>query len=184
MRKLLLSAIAVLLFSSCGVKIYPIQGQYPFDPTSIVKCSADKKDELWSRIMKLFAENDIAIKTIDKSAGFIKSERQNFSRYVEMDSREKIMETREGKYFISEFFIESLGDPIRPPGHVVASIKIFVIDDKDSISLRVSIDELYAGVIYRKLDIKSKGVLEREMSSYFLSGQDMPKLILPKAYTR
>lgn len=68
MKRLLLLIPVVLLFS-CSQKIMPLKGSYPKTPIEIT--STKGFDEVWDKLVDLFAQNGLSIKIIDRSSGLI-----------------------------------------------------------------------------------------------------------------
>jgi len=59
----------VVLFFSCSPKWLPLKGSYPATPIEI---SSDKGfDEVWDKLVDVFAQNGLSIKIIDRSSGLI-----------------------------------------------------------------------------------------------------------------
>jgi hypothetical protein len=196
MRKLLPVLAACMMLCSCGPYIYPLKGKYPTDGTAIVKIPADKKDELWGRIMTFFSANNIPIKTVDKGAGYIKSDKMNWLRYAWGEEIKHSRIDSSGKYIVVERFSPERGDyPIFP--FITGAILIYTINDGGHITVKVSIADLSANDIrvYRQpayryssqsyFEIHSLGKLESKLASY-ITGADttMPilnmKVDLPK----
>lgn len=66
--KLLFSA---LLFVGCSGKIVPLKGSYPATP--IVYNTEKSFEEVWDKLVDLFAQKGLSIRIIDKSSGLISS---------------------------------------------------------------------------------------------------------------
>lgn len=72
MKKLLLLAFLPSLVSCFSAKIIPVQGSYPATPMTF--SSEKSTDQVWDKLIDLFAQNGLSIKLIDKSSGLIISD--------------------------------------------------------------------------------------------------------------
>lgn len=66
---------------SCSAKLYPLKGQYSSTPYQINTTST--KEQVWDRIIDLFAQKGLPIKIIDKSSGLIISEKSQLATTTE-----------------------------------------------------------------------------------------------------
>jgi hypothetical protein len=184
MIKLIPIALISIMLCACGLKLYPLKGQYAKDATAIRQYPSEKKDEVWTRIMTYFAANDIAIKTIDKNAGFIKSERLDLKPYVWGETIGEWARHTENKYIVSVQESEKgEGSPPMFPRYIAGAIKIFTIDSLSQIQIRVSLDDMASSDTYYGPDILSTstqqiyslGKLENEIADYLTGKGEMPK---------
>jgi len=68
--------ILAAVLNSCTLPNYALKGQYSDVPFEVKTKSS--KEEVWSKIIDLFATKGLAIKVIDKSSGLITSEPVSF----------------------------------------------------------------------------------------------------------
>lgn len=61
--------LILIIFSACEVKTIPLKGNYPKKPLEL---TAEKPfQQVWDKLIDLFAQKGIGIKIIDKSSGLI-----------------------------------------------------------------------------------------------------------------
>ena len=172
------------MLCACGPHLYPLKDKYISDNTAIRQYPSDKKDELWGRIMTFFATNDIPIKTIDKSAGFIKSERLNFKPYAWGEVVNLTYYDSTNKYIVTVRVAAEPGDPALLPKNIYGAIKIYTIDSAGLIQIRVNIDGLTSdnGYYYKSsaysatsyYEVYTLGKLEKAIADYIIGKGDMP----------
>jgi hypothetical protein len=66
----------LFLFYGCGPQLVALKGTYSDKPFQIE--TTKSKEEVWNRIIELFATKGLSIKLIDKSSGLIVSEKTSF----------------------------------------------------------------------------------------------------------
>lgn len=71
----------VFFLSSCSNKIIPIKGSYPQTP--IIVSSEKPFEEVWDKLINVFAQKGLSIKLIDKSSGLIISDNSLLSATIE-----------------------------------------------------------------------------------------------------
>lgn len=69
MKKILLLATVTVSFISCSMKIIPVKGNYPQPPIQIT--TQKTFDDVWDKLVDLFAQNGFSIKIIDRSSGLL-----------------------------------------------------------------------------------------------------------------
>lgn len=73
--------LALIVFQSCLSKIIPIKGNYPQTPMIF---NSDKSfDEVWDKLIDVFAQKGLSIRIIDRSSGLIVSNNSELSVTVE-----------------------------------------------------------------------------------------------------
>jgi hypothetical protein len=81
--KLLTLLAACLFLSSCSVhKLIPVSEDH-YDPKTIETSSSF--DQVWDKLIDVFAQNGMSIKVIDRSSGVIVSERSLLPSTIELD---------------------------------------------------------------------------------------------------
>ncbi len=65
--------VVVIAFISCSPKIIPLKGGYPTLPIEIT--SEKSFEQVWDKLIDVFAQQGLSIKIIDKSSGLIVSDR-------------------------------------------------------------------------------------------------------------
>jgi len=81
--KLLTFFIGCLALSSCTVhKVIPISEDY-YDPKTIETTASF--DQVWDKVIDLFAQNGLSIKVIDRTSGLIVAERGLLPSTIELD---------------------------------------------------------------------------------------------------
>jgi len=68
-----------LIISGCGPKFYPITGNYYGGNNPYQIETKKSKEDVWNKIIELFATRGLSIKLLDKSSGLIISEKLPFS---------------------------------------------------------------------------------------------------------
>ena len=84
MKKVFISFIFSLFFTSCLPKLIPIKGNYPKPPFQITSNSSF--EQVWDNLIDLFAQKGFSIKIIDKSSGLITSEKGIMSTTIEYEN--------------------------------------------------------------------------------------------------
>lgn len=79
--KTLYALVFLFLMSSCTSEIFPIKGNYP--PTPIYYMSDKTYDEVWDKLVDLFAQNGYSISLLDKASGIIISGNYAFDATIE-----------------------------------------------------------------------------------------------------
>jgi hypothetical protein len=185
MYKLILPFITVLCLSSCyTTDLTYLTAKYKPNPISITKVPGLSKDQAWDRAVRLFAERNISIKTIDKSSGFIQSNIVSFISAYQIDG---INAPPYPPYIITERSMS--GGELSLPSYLTGSLKIFLLNDSAQTEIRVSIEDLRidlkpsqyyssytnAGELrYRAL---STGKLESEIADHISTGINPPNTI-------
>ncbi|MBS1921368.1 MAG: hypothetical protein JST17_14040 [Bacteroidetes bacterium] len=86
MRNLLILFFAALFLAACNVKTIPIKGSYLKPP--YVLTTSSPFENVWDKLIDLFAQKGLPIRIIDKSSGLITSDRAILQTTIE---------TKEGK---------------------------------------------------------------------------------------
>ena len=83
MRSLILSGLLFFVASCASTKInvIPLKGTYPVTPIQIT--TEKKFDEVWEKLVDVFAQKGLSIKIIDRSSGLIVSDRSLLTATVE-----------------------------------------------------------------------------------------------------
>jgi len=92
--------LAVVL-KSCTLPSYALKGQYSDVPFEKKKKSS--KEEVWSKIIDLFATKGLAIKVIDKSSGLITSETTSFKNSYTRESSNGQLINKDAFVVIGDF---------------------------------------------------------------------------------
>ena len=69
MKRLFFATLTVIFLFSCSPKIIPLKGTYPPPPIEI--SSTKSFDEVWDKLIDLFAQKGLSIRIIDRSSGLI-----------------------------------------------------------------------------------------------------------------
>ncbi len=70
-----------LLLSCAAPKVIPLKGNYPTQPIEIT--SNKNFDELWDKLIDVFAQKGLSIKIIDRSSGLVVSDRSLLPATIE-----------------------------------------------------------------------------------------------------
>lgn len=108
MKKLfsLLFLVSALIFTSCGSKVYPIQGNYNNENSTKTDAEFEK---VWDNVIDYFAKNNIPIATLEKSSGLI------VATAVAIDSSLVTMEDKKGilinqnAWFVMPYYDKCVG---------------------------------------------------------------------------
>ena len=92
MKTLVIVCISVLL-CNCAAKIIPLKGDYPQTP--IVTSTTNSFENVWDKLIDLFAQSGFSIKIIDRSSGLI----------ISNGLLETTYENKEGKVADSTAFV-------------------------------------------------------------------------------
>ena len=168
--------------SSCNTyRQIPLSATLKPNPVSIVNASNLTKDQAWDRVVRLFADRNISIKTIDKSSGFIQSDLLSFVSAYQIDSEKT--QIQHPIYVITQRE-QAYGVEIQP-SYITGYLKVFILNDSGKVEVRVSIEDLrnyhiidihhrHSNVITHdeiKRQVISTGNLESEIAN-FVSGDN------------
>jgi len=176
MSKLIPALLIALSLSGCYTSdLTHLTAKYKPNPVVINKVSGLSRDQVWDRAVRLFAERNISIKTIDKSSGFIQSGIVSFISAYQIDG---INAPPFPPYIITERSMS--GGELSLPIYLTGSLKIFILNDSAQTEIRVSIEDLridhsasqyYSSnngqLRYRAL---STGKLESEIADHISTG--------------
>lgn len=162
--------IGFTLFSCNPQTTIPLKTDY--SSPKKVYYSEKSKDEVWSKIIQLFASEGIGIKLIDKSSGLIVSEKTNFIKnYTQEDTNGKLLDKNS---YVAVGTYKALGRSI-PPTNVMGSwnIRLFEENQKTAIEVNLTtIEAFYFASNYQgqqvniPYDAKSTGVFEKQIADY------------------
>ena len=172
MKRIIALATIALFLSACDSKLYPIRSGYNYPPT-IMQIPTEKRDELWAKIMKLFSDNKIPIATIDRNAGYVKSENLNLRPYargerIKGESDDDCLNC----FVVSDRLgVDSETFP-RLPTYIVGAIEILAYDSSNVVNVKINFTLLKASDSYTtrySYHIKSLNNLETKIAAYFQS---------------
>jgi len=182
MNKLLFALIILLSLNSCNTyQQIPLSKTYKSNPITITKVPNLSKDLAWDRAVRLFADHNISIKTIDKNSGFIQSDMLSFVSAYQID----IMTTSTNPvYVIAQR--ETAYDTVIQPSYITGFIKIFMLNDSSQTEIHINIENLksyhLANVHHRhsaeithdeiKCEVASTEVLESQIANFISTGKD------------
>lgn len=135
--------------------------------------------------MRLFADHDIPIKTVDKSSGFIESDVMSFVKAYSIDGSPNIG-TDTSNYVIAQR--ECYGNTLAQPDYITGQIKIFITPQGEKTEVQVSIENLknFYSLAYRyscgedTRQVHSTGILENKIADYITFKTDSVYLRLLK----
>lgn len=91
MKKVLAILLSTIILASCSIKEIPIAGTY--QKTPVVITSTKSFDQVWDKLIDLFAQRGISIKLIDRSSGLIVSDKTVLQATIE-DKNGSLVEPR------------------------------------------------------------------------------------------
>ena len=178
MKQLQLTVIAVLIFSN----IYAITNAKRIDP--VVISTNLSKEQVWQRLVGLFVGNSIPIKLMDKSTGFIQSERLGLGSHYALKHADDSL-----AWALCETIKSPEGDSFYLfPQMINGELQVYVQEMADGKTL-LSINLMNLKAIYRDLAtdnereyvIQSTKRLENLIGNYLKTYAQMPSLNLDPA---
>lgn len=88
--KLTFTIILAICLTGCTDKLYPIKGQYPNTPIEIP--TSNNFDQVWEKLIDMFAQQGLSIKIIDRTSGLIISDRSLLQTTIE-DTKGRLIDT-------------------------------------------------------------------------------------------
>lgn len=82
MKTVFCAALAVVFLSSCADKIVPIKGTYQSTPFTAT--TTKSFDDVWDKLIDLFAQHGLPIKLVDRSSGLIISSESRMPATIEL----------------------------------------------------------------------------------------------------
>jgi len=183
MHKLIFAIVLLASLNSCyTTELTQLSTKYKPNPVAIIKVVGLSKDKAWERILRLFAERSISIKTIDNS-GFIQSNPVSFISAYQIQSES---DPPLPPYIITERIME--GGILTQPLFLTGDIRIFLLSDSNQTEIRVNIEDLkidgknsqtYSTFNPGEIHYKaiSTGKLETEIADYISTGKDSANTI-------
>ena len=83
MKKVTLASLALFLLTGCFMTLIPLKGNYEKGPYIIT--TQKSFDQVWDKLIDLFAQGGIPIKIIDRSSGLLISEATRFTSTIELN---------------------------------------------------------------------------------------------------
>ena len=159
----------IFVFTSCSLQKIPLASN---NKPNTIYYSDKSREEVWGKIIELFARNGIGISLIDKSSGLIVSYKTNFSNRItqENDKGELI---NPNAYVVSSKVLNSLGMNIFP-NEATGSWNIRLFEDKGRTAIEVNLTNIEVTYVERvgmstnhvSFDAKSTKVFEQEIAEY------------------
>ena len=187
MNKLITAILILLSLSGCYInELTPLSVKYKPNPVAVNKVPGLSKDKAWDRAVRLFADRNISIKTIDKGSGYIESDVISFVSAFQIDGEPA---PTHSVYVISERNIQD--GILIEPSYLSGYLKIFILNDSSQAEIRVSIEDLKntkrTNQYYRYYSSSnssqqnnravSTGKLESEIAQYLSTGKDSINII-------
>ncbi len=152
--------------SSCNTyKQTPLSAALKPNPISIVNVKGLTRDQVWDRVVRLFADRNISIKTIDKSSGFIQSDMLSFISAYQIDSEET--QTHHPIYVITQR--EQAYGVVIQPSYITGYLKVFILNDSGKVEVHASIEDLrnyhIADIHHRHSNVISHDEIKRQVIS-------------------
>lgn len=171
MKRSVLMLMIVLFLSSCVTTDYfiKLKSNYQRDPYVIT--TSKTKNEVWNKIIELFATKGIPIHMIDKDSGLIISQVMSFiSNYTYEDPDGNLI--KPNAYIITERYKPSLNSPDLT--ELTAQWNIFVSESDGKTKINVNLLNIKAIDRYRVNNsiqeyeriAYSTGVFERTLADY------------------
>lgn len=139
MKKLVL-IISLLAIWSC-TKIVPIKGSYQLTPVEVV--STKSKDEVWSKVIDLFAQKGLPIRLIDKSSGLIISDKVSLLNQSTWELPDGKLSDPNAWVVVEKLYS---GDQFLPPTYVTGEWNVRVKEQDSKTIINVNLLNLQAGI--------------------------------------
>ena len=151
-----------LLLSSCVMQqSFPLNGKY--QETPFVTYSDKSKDEVWSKVIDVFAQKGLAINVIDKSSGIIGSNDYSFTSITHEMANDMPSDTT-AWVVVNKYMIYGLDRPVHP-NFVKGSFNVRVKEEGSKTSININLVGLTASLVSSTTtvhyDVKSTGVFEK-----------------------
>lgn len=110
---------AMILLSSCAMKTIPLKGTYPITP--LIYGSTKSFDQIWDKLIDVFAQKGLAIKIIDRTSGLIVSD--SYSLNATVENKNGIVYDKNAFVAIGKFYYNGRYIPMSGSRDGVYSIK-------------------------------------------------------------
>lgn len=156
--------LSFFCLSSCVTQqSLPLNGKY--QDTPFVVYSDKSKDEVWSKVIDVFAQKGLAINVIDKSSGIIGSNEYSFTNHATFEKANDLPSDTTAWVVYNKYMIDGL-NPI-PPTTIKGSFNVRVKEEGNKTLININLVGLTAWYLQPSAnmqipyEIKSTGVFER-----------------------
>lgn len=156
--------LIVVILSSCMVQqSFPLQSKYQETPYTIY--SDKSKDEVWSKVIDVFAQKGLAISVIDKSSGLIGSNEYQFGNSMTHETMSGFLQDTTAWIVVNRYTTD--GTNTLYPNTVKGSFNVRVKEEGNKTSININLVGLSAWYLQPSAnlqipyEVKSTGVFER-----------------------
>jgi hypothetical protein len=160
--KIIFYLLTIICLSSCMVQqSLPLNGKY--QDTPFVVYSDKSKDEVWSKVIDVFAQKGLAINVIDKSSGIIGSNEYSFLNSATFEKANDMPSDTTAWVVYNKYMIDGL-HPI-PPTTIKGTFNVRVKEEGTKTFININLVGLSASFVSATTiipyEVKSTGVFER-----------------------
>lgn len=163
MKKLSYFLIAII-FSSCVTQqSFPLLSKY--QDTPFVVYSDKSKDEVWSKVIDIFAQKGLPISVIDKSSGLIGSNEYQFANSMTHETMSGFVKDTTAWIVVNRYTTD--GTNTLYPNTVKGSFNVRIKEEGSKTSININLVGLTAWYLQPSAnmqipyEVKSTGVFER-----------------------